>query len=276
MTKPVAKRRRIDFRTRRVRLAPSVFLLPEGQKRWPRPSDLVSRKVWNGIMHLPDHVALITSEHHGTELGLLYTLWADWIQVFEYDDRDELTDAMLDAGDCFQASVFDSLHGFYRSAISNLRSVIDVVAVGTLGKLSPKDDAYQKWTEGKSGSSLNFLNLRSRLSKVCVKPEERTLFKQDGWISALYEELCSFVHARPDSTDGAIWRSNGPIYVRAGFHIAVRLLTATYATAYLFCKIARPDLQMPETSKFIFGEDERSAGPTVRESALALGLVNAS
>jgi hypothetical protein len=216
MTTPAAKRR-LDFRTRRVRLAPSVFLLPEGQKRWPRPSDLVSRKVWNGIMHLPDHVALITSEHHGTELGLLYTLWADWIQVFENDDRDELTDAMLDAGDCFQASVFDSLHGFYRSAISNLRSVIDVVAVGTLGKLSPKDDAYQKWTEGKSGSSLNFLNLRSRLSKVSVKPVGRTLFKQDGWISALYEELCSFVHARPDSTDGAIWRSNGPIYVPAGF-----------------------------------------------------------
>jgi len=267
MTKPVAKRRRIDFRTRRIRLAPSVFLLPEGQKRWPRPSDLVSRKVWNGIMHLADHVALMTSEHHGTELALLYTLWADWIQVFEYDDRDELTDAMLDAGDCFQASVFDSLHGFYRSSLSNLRSVIDVVAVGTLGKLSPKDDAYQKWTEGKSGSSLNFLNLRSRLSKICVKPEERALFKQDGWISALYEELCSFVHARPDSTDGAIWRSNGPIYVPAGFHTAVSLLTATYATAYLFCKIARPDLHMPVTSKFIFAER------TARDSASALGLI---
>jgi hypothetical protein len=211
MTEPVAKRRRIDFRTRRVRLAPSVFLLPEGQKRWPRPSDLVSRKVWNGFVHLSDHVALITSEHHGTELALLYILEADWIRVFDYDDRDELTDAMLDAGDCFKASVFDSLHGFYRSSISNLRSVIDVIAVGTLGKLSPKDDAYQKWSEGKSGSSLNFLNLRSRLSKVCVKSEERALFKQDCWISALYEELCGFVHARPDSTDGAIWSSNASI-----------------------------------------------------------------
>ena len=221
-------------------------------------------------MHLADHAALMTSEHHGTELALLYTLWADWIQVFEYDDRDDLTDAMLDAGDCFQATVFDSLHGFYRSSLSNLRSVIDVVAVGTLGKLSPKDDAYQKWTEGKSGSSLNFLNLRSRLSKVCVKPEERALFKQDGWISALYEELCSFVHARPNSTDGAIWRSNGPIYVPAGFHTAVSLLTATYATAYLFCKIARPDLHMPATSKFIFAER------TARDSASALGLIDVS
>ena len=150
--------------------------------------------------------------------------------------------------------------------------MIDVVAVGTLGKLSPKDDAYQKWTEGKSGSSLNFLNLRSRLSKVCVKPEERTLFKQDGRISALYEELCSFVHARPDSTDGAIWRSNGPIYVHGGFRTAMDLLIATYATVYLFCKIARPELQMPETSKFIFGEDERSAGPTCERARWRLAL----
>jgi len=221
-------------------------------------------------MHLPDHVALTTSGHHGTALALLYTLWADWNGVFEYDDRDELTDAMLDAADCFQASGFDSLHGFYRSSISNLRSVIDVVAVGTLGKLSPKDDAYQKWTEGKSGSSLNFLNLRLRLSKLCVRLEERALFKQDGWISALYEELCGFVHARPHSTDGAIWRSNGPIYVHEGFHASMDLLTATYAAAYILSKIARPDLQMPETSKFIFAE--RPARDSASSTHLRCGL----
>jgi hypothetical protein len=181
---------------------------------------------------------------------------------------------MMDAADCFQACVFDSLHGFYRSSLSNLRSVIDVVAVGTLGKLSPNEDAYQKWAKGKTGSSHNFLNLRSRLSKLCAKSQERVLFRQDGWITALYEDLCGFVHARPDSTDGAIWRSNGPIYVHEGFHACVDLLTATYAAAYLFCKVGRPDLQMPEASKSIYGEDERSAGPNARKSALALGLVN--
>ena len=75
--------------------------------------------------------------------------------------------------------------------------------------------------------------------------------------------------------DGAIWSSNGPIYTHEGFNLAMRLLTATCATAYLICKIARPDLQVPETSKFIFGNDVRSAGPIVRESALAIGLINA-
>jgi hypothetical protein len=81
-------------------------------------------------MHLPDDVALTTSGHHGTELAALYVPWADWIAAFDADDRDALTEAMLDAADCFQACVFDSLHGFYRSSLSNLRSVIDVVAVG--------------------------------------------------------------------------------------------------------------------------------------------------
>jgi hypothetical protein len=268
MTKPPTKRGRLDFRTQRVRLSPSVFLLPEGQKRWPPHSDLVRRKVWRGVMRLPDHVALTTSGHHGTELALLHTLWADWNQVFDHDDRDQLTDAMLDAGDCFQASGFDSLHGFYRSARSNLRSAIDVVAAGVLGKLSPKDYAYEKWTKGRTGSSPNFLNLRSRLSKLCVRPEERAILKQDRWISALYEELCSFVHARPDSTDGAIWRSNGPIYVHEGFRDSMDLLTATYAAGYVLSKIARPDLRMAETSKFIFAE------PPARDGALALGLVD--
>jgi hypothetical protein len=268
MTRLATKRAQPDFRMRRVRLAPSVFALPDGQKRWPRPSDLVSRKVWRGMMHLPDHVALTTSEHHGTALTLQYTLWADWNCVFEYDDRDQLTDAMLDAGDCFQACEFDAVHGFYRSSRSNLRSAIDVVAAGVLGKLSPEDEAYQRWTEGRSGSSLNFMNLRPRLSKLCVRPDERALFKLGGWISALYEELCSFVHARPNSTDGAIWRSNGPIYVYEGFHDSMNLLAATYGAAYVLSKIARPDLRMPETSKFIFAE------PPARNSAIALGLID--
>jgi hypothetical protein len=103
-----------------------------------------------------------------------------------------------------------------------------------------------------------------------VRPEERALFKQDGSISALYEELCRFVHARSDSTDGANWRSNGPIYDHEGFHASMDLLTATYAAAYVLSKIARPDLRMPEASKFIFAER-----PT-RDSALALGLIDGS
>lgn len=235
---------------------------------------MIERGTWDGIMHLPDDVALTTSGHHGSELARLHSLWLDWIHVIGFD-RDELTDAMLDAADCFQASLFDCLHGFYRSSISSLRTAIDIIAVGTLGKFRPEDDAFQKWVGGTSGSSMNFLNLRSRLSKLSLKQEERALFKQDGWISKFYEELCRFVHARPGSTDIAFWNSNGPIYAFEGFDTAMRLLIATYATGYICCKIARPDLELPETSKFAFNGDGHAISEAARASALAIGLIRA-
>ena len=87
--------------------------------------------------------------------------------------------------------------------------MIDVIAVGALGKLSPNDDAYQKWTEGKAGSSLNFLNLRSRLSKVCVEPEVRAPFKQDGWGFRPYTKsfVASFRTPRTERSGEATARS---------------------------------------------------------------------
>jgi hypothetical protein len=83
-------------------------------------------------MHLPDDVALTTSNHHGAQLGTLYSLWGDWVEAIG-DKQDGLFAGMLDGADCFQASAFDSLHGFYRSALSNLRSAIELVAIGALG-----------------------------------------------------------------------------------------------------------------------------------------------
>jgi hypothetical protein len=89
-------------------------------------------------MHLPDDVAITTSNHHGSQLSDLYTLWGGWVEAIG-DREDELFAAMLDAADCFQSSTFDSLHGYCRSALSNLRSALELVAIGTLGNLSPND-----------------------------------------------------------------------------------------------------------------------------------------
>jgi hypothetical protein len=105
-----------DFRASRGLLPDEAFALVSGKR--PGPTNLVSEKVWSGIMHLPDDVALTTSNHHGSQLATLYTLWGDWIEAIG-NDQDELFAGMLDAADCFQASTFDSLHGYYRSALSN-------------------------------------------------------------------------------------------------------------------------------------------------------------
>src|SRR5258708_3781029 len=119
-----------DFRSHRCPLPDEAFALVSGRR--PGPTDLVSDDIWSGIMHLPDDVALTTSNHHGTQLAMLYRLWGDWIDAIG-DTQDEFFAGMLDAADCFQASAFDSLHGYYRSAVSNLRSAIELIAIGALG-----------------------------------------------------------------------------------------------------------------------------------------------
>jgi hypothetical protein len=110
---------------------------------------------------------LMGLNHHGSQLAALYLLWSDFIKAPEFpasrlqrvqrsaparsldrqmpgassralpgatigDEQDELFSGMLDAVACFEASTFDSLHGYYRSAFSNLRSALELVAIGSL------------------------------------------------------------------------------------------------------------------------------------------------
>ena len=61
-----------------------------------------------------------------------------------------------------------------------------------------------------------------------------------------------YTHARPDASDGAIWESNGPIYVAAAFSGVFELQISTYPTGYVFTKLARPDFTLPKHSEFLF------------------------
>jgi hypothetical protein len=139
-----------DFRASRTLMPDDAFLLSSGPR--PGPTDLVSEEVWNGIMNLPDDVAITTSNHHGSQLAALQSLWGDWLEAMGDEPHDELFIGMLDAADCFRASTFDCLHGYYRSAIFNLRSAIELVAVGCLGNLSPNDQDYLRWRKQNIGS----------------------------------------------------------------------------------------------------------------------------
>lgn len=239
-----------DFRTIRRRLPDEVFLLPEGQTRRPLPRDIIKKKIWRGIMHLPDDVAITTSGHQGAELATLYELWGDWLTATGLEEQDALFNPMVDAADCFQSSTFDSLHGYYRSALSNLRTVLELIAIGVLGSLAPTDSEYRRWVSG--GASLVFPTTLRRLRRATKDRASTNLFKQDGWLEQFYYRLCDFTHSRPGSSDGDMWQSNGPIYVRAIFAEVFRFQISTYAASYVFAKIARPRFEMPKRSKFLF------------------------
>jgi hypothetical protein len=201
-------------------------------------------------MHLPDDVALTTSNHHGSQLTTLYTLWGDWVEAIG-DTQDELFGGMLDAADCFQASAFDSLHGYYRSAVSNLRSAIELIAIGSLGNLAPADPDYPRWKKQNIGG-LPFATCIRKLRGATKESIRTTVLKPAGWIEALYEELSPYTHVRPDASDGEMWRSNGPIYVSDAFAAVLELQISTYAAGYVLVRMARPGFVLPTSSEFLF------------------------
>ena len=177
-----------DFRSLRALLPDEVFLLATGKPRGP--TDLVSEDVWHGLMHLPDDVALTTSNHHGRQLAALHALWGDWFDAMG-DRRDELSDGMLDAADCLQAGTFDALHGYYRSAVTNLRGALELVVIGALGNLAPNDDHYLRWRKHSLGS-LPFAGCIRKLRGVTKATIPASIFQPNGWMDALYDELCGY------------------------------------------------------------------------------------
>jgi hypothetical protein len=200
-----------DFRAVRRVLEPQVFA--SGGNNVP-PTDLIDSEVWDGIMHLPDDVAIRISNHHGMRLKLLYSLWGDWLEAIgEPDHPDELFNCMLDAADCFQCMTFDFLHGYYRSAIANLRSALELVIIGVYGNVDPTNVDYLGWKRGTS--ELDFSRARKRLLEFVKGQPGGWLLQKGGFPARTFRDLCWFTHSRPDASDGALWQSNGPVYNNA-------------------------------------------------------------
>src|SRR5258708_32362201 len=105
--------------------------------------------------------------------------------------------------------------------------------MGGLGNLARTDDAYVRWKRSDEGSSLAFPSCYGRLRGVTNEPVKTWLSQQRKWMEALYYKLCAYAHSRPDSSDGEMWESNGPIYVRKVFDDVFRMQASTYTTCYV-------------------------------------------
>jgi hypothetical protein len=53
--------------------------LPQRKCRIFTVDILIDEETWNGTTHLPDDMAIRTSDHNGVRLVLLHSLWGDWI-----------------------------------------------------------------------------------------------------------------------------------------------------------------------------------------------------
>lgn len=240
-----------DFRAVRVVLEPGDFALGDDEPD-PPPSDLIPESTWHGIVDLPDDVAIRTSDHRGKVLKELYWLWGRWIEATG-ETEDALFVPMLDAHDDLQASLFNSLHGYYRTAFSALRNVIELMVIGTCGALT-RTPLYDEWRKGSiefkfgtacdllsSDASLRTFNegLRSK-GHQSLWDAKRT-GAPGGYSRRLYKDLCDFAHSRPGFTDGDLWCSNGPIFVARVFWDWYYAYLRTISLCAISMFLARPN-----------------------------------
>lgn len=215
------------------------------------PTDQIDQNAWHEIMDLPDDVAVTTSKHYESELKLLNDLWGDWVKaVGDVANQDELFSCMLDALECFQCSTFNLLHGYYRSAIASLRTAIEAIVIGAYGNLSPTNKTYVDWKTG--ASELTFTPARKALLKLAGLKPAGWLLEDDKLTAQAFRQLCRFTHSRPDTSDGDLWESNGPICSDKGVKLTFDSSLQIYAICYLIVGIGRPGFILPVDSRVLF------------------------
>jgi hypothetical protein len=241
-----------DFRAVRYRLEADDFVFSEGIDI--APTDLVDKKTWAGITRLPNDVAIRTSDHNGLRLALLHSLWGDWIEAIgDPESPDELSTCILDAGDAFQCTNFLLLHGYYRAAMAELRVALELVMVGAYGNLKPDDRDYIDWKT--SGSELGFTRFRKRMHGLLRSDRCKWLVADEEFPDRTFRQLCNFTHSRPNSSDGDLWASNGPVLVHEAVMLTFFTTLSVYAICYLLIRIARPSFTLPTNSRVLFEAD---------------------
>jgi hypothetical protein len=242
-----------DFRAVRSKLEPHEFAISEGQD--VPPSDLIDPGIWHGIMHLPEDVSIRIADHNGLRLQLMHELWGEWVKAIGDPDKpDEMFNCLLEAADCFQGATFNFLHGFYRTALAELRTALELVMIGTYGTLYPTDKAYLEWKRGNS-EIFGFTWCRRRLLGNLNKEQAKWMFEHGGLLSLAFQKLCSYTHARPGADYGVLWQSNGPVYNDAAIMLTFFSSLSVQALCYLLIRLARPDFVMPEGSEILFELD---------------------
>ena len=253
-----------DFRAVRRVLEPDDFALSDGEPDGP-PTDLIDEEAWDHIMTLPGDVAIRTSGFHGSRISLLNNVATGWIETLPAPGI--VASAMLEISDAFYSSTFSQLHGFYKEAISTLRSALETSALAALCVLAPDEEKWKRWEDGEE---LRFGNICDQmLALPCIQTREKRLqvecdsgilvgddlTNRGAWARVLYRKLCRYSHARGDSTNAAMWDSNGPIYSGEGFKASYHTLLEVHALCLILAKLAEPTLALSDTAALVLRSD---------------------
>lgn len=261
-----------DFRARRIVLTRGDFAYAPNPPK--RPSDRIERRIWNGIVTLPDDVAVRTSNYHGTALKQLSELWDAWIESYG-DDHDCMFAVMLDAADDFQAATYTALAGYYRLSISALHSALEIVSIGAWAQVCGKQKEFDSWRAGKIVLSLGQAcdgliagarSIETELQKIASDSlfAQKSAAGEGGFVRRAFSGISDFAHARPGSTDGDMRKSNGPIYVRSAFNHVSWIYFETFALCFVLVLLARPKTSIPQAVTDLFMDLKRAKSRVTR------------
>jgi hypothetical protein len=125
--------------------------------------------------------------------------------------------------------------------------------IGAYGSFNPSDRDYVAWKAGTS--DLNFTRCRRRLFGTLRNEQAKWMFQDGQLLAAAYQFLRNYTHSRPDASDGALWRSNGPVYNNEAIRLTFCTTLSVYAMCYLLLRLARHDFIIPEDSDILFELD---------------------
>lgn len=203
----------------------------------------------------PDDVSMRTTDYYGSAMAHAHEVWGYWVSLVldlqslvNVPDDDALCLAAILFGDELQASAYAALTGFYRQALSGLRSGLEAIVAGAYFRSSPDPTKFARWADGDKEGQLWMKDVRKELG--IIEPYSRfeagsgleTLMPKNGWIEFLYTRLSGFTHGRPYFVDDQgnqipscnlhLWGgSNGPIYEPR----SVRMWSVYYMDVLLCC-----------------------------------------
>ena len=137
--------------------------------------------------------------------------------------------------------------------MAELRVALELVMIGAYGNLKPADPDYVEWKT--RGSELGFTRVRRRMHAMLRTDQCKWLVADEEFPDETFGQLSNFTHSRPDSSDGALWESNGPVYAREAMMLTFLTAVSVYAICYLLVRIARPNFALPPDSLILFEAD---------------------
>ncbi|MBI2252097.1 MAG: hypothetical protein HYU63_05065 [Armatimonadetes bacterium] len=224
-------------------------------------------EVLKDIIILPYNISLETFKKYPNEVTYAWHLWNIWVYItvtlqhINTEGNSPTTYLSTIVIDEFQASVFNSITGFYRVAFSALRNILEQMVVAVyyepclrVDKFVPNN--YKEWLKGKEKIFFNEMLKKISDYEEVKKIEADLLRKCDDkifkaqkdskpcvYLQRLYSTLCKYTHGRPNYTNNDLCSNNsGPWFNNSSFKTWYEIFLKIYLLFILVIKITKQNI----------------------------------